>query len=156
MILHVLCDKLNRSILCSVNYRLALTEENCRLEVCCSSRFLILRLLVAVVESLLEVCNLTVLSCKLCILAVQVAAEVVDTCVQTVDFSLVTTLCDSEVVCTVRVTELVNNTCVQLEVREISVVLEVVGCAKFATTETPDNSRLYVNLTCLILTEVES
>ena len=152
MILHVLSDELDVSVLSRINYRLALTEDNCRLEVSRCSWLLILRLAVALVESFLEVSNLTVLSSELRILTVQVVAQIVDLSVQTVDLSLVANLCDSEVVCTVRVLELVNNTCVELEVSVVSIVAN----ALLSALEVPNYCWLNIYLPCLVLAEVES
>ena len=48
------------------------------------------------------------------LIQVEVAAQVVDLCVESVDFGLIAHLCNGKVVRTVRVLELVNDTCIQL------------------------------------------
>jgi hypothetical protein len=121
VILHVVRDKLDWSELCWVNHALTLTEENGWLQV---SNFLALwaswaNTCVALVEELLEASNLTILS-------IEVVAQTVDDSVQTVDLSLVTEVSNLEVVSTVRVLELVNDTCVQLE--ECVVNIELGAC----------------------------
>ena len=162
MILHVVRDEFDWSILCWVNHALALTEENGWLQV---SNFLRLwtswaNACVALVEEFLEACNLTILS-------IEVVAQTVDDSVQTIDLSLVAEVSNLEVVSTVRVLELVNDTSVQLEVCTVNIELSactinnwsisilVFPISKNRTIETPSYSWLNVNLPCLFLTKVE-
>ena len=124
--LHVVGDKLNRSILCGINHALALTEENGRLQVGSRCGLHILGLSIALVESLLEVSNLTILSGEFSILAIEVAAQTVDLSIQTVNLGLVAKLSNGEVVSTVGVLELVDHTSVQLNLAEVQVILGLI------------------------------
>ena len=152
MILHILSDQLDVRHLALVYNSLALTEQYSWLQVCSSSWLHILRLLVALVESILKILDLLVLSRKLSVLVVQVTTKAVDLAVQTIDLVLVAELSDCEVVRTVRVLELVNDTSVQLECRLVDVVSNTLIAI---TVQRPVHRRLNIYLPCLSLAQVE-
>ena len=91
-------------------------------------------------------------------------AEVVDDAVQTVDFFLIVELGNSEVVCSVRVLEFVDETGVQLNESAVEVVFNtaltysgIVVAVNFTVSviQAPDDCRLYIELPCFVFTQVE-
>ena len=128
MISHVRSDKFQRSVLCGVDNSLALTEENGGLQVGYRFRLHVLNdglgLVVAIVQSLLKVRNLTILFSQTAVFVAQVTAKAVDLSVQAINFSLVANLCNREVVRTVRVSKAINQTSVKLNERLVDVVFQ--------------------------------
>ena len=161
MVLHILGDQLNVSLLASVNNALTLTEENSGLQVGSGSGLYVSGLLVALVKRLLQVGDLLVLGNQLCVLSVEVIAKAVNLAVQAVNLSLVTQLSDSEVVSTVRVLELVDDTYIELNHRTVDVVVNAI-MQSFTTYlcggggQSPYHRRLDVCLPLLLAAKVES
>jgi hypothetical protein len=81
---------------------------------------------VASVELSLEVSELSEKSCVVCATSFEVAAESVDLSVESVNFCLVVGTNESEVMCTVRVLEVVCDTSFELEVHIVRVVVRIV------------------------------
>ncbi len=91
-------------------------------------------------------------------------AEVVDDAVQTVNFFLIVEFGNGEVVGSVRVLELVDETGVQLNESTVEIVFNtalaysgVVFAVNFTVSviQAPNNCRLYIELPCLVITQVE-
>ena len=111
MVLHVLGNHLDASILSRLDSALTLTEDYVWLENVLSllNNSSCLRTSLAVSELLLQVSDSASVSSNLTVLSVVVSTELVDLSVQTINLGLVAELSNSEVVSTVAVTELVVN-----------------------------------------------
>ncbi len=163
VVLHVLSNHLDASVLSLIDSSLTLTEDYVRLQniLCRSNNSSSGRTSLACSELSLQVSNLLVSSGQLTSLSVVLSTQTVDLSVQTVDLSLVAELLNLEVVSTVRSTELVVNTSLQ---RESTVELLVTIVTNDALERispsnsglTQNNTRLDVNLPCLVSTQVES
>ena len=156
MVLHIVGDKLDGSILRSVNRRLALTEDYGRLEVCDSGRYLRSRLILTFLKSFMEAVNLLVLVSKnliiLSLLIVILFAETVDLCVESINLRLVATYGIDEVVCTVRVLKLINQAHVQLKSRTIDIIFHTLIAV---AVESIVKGRLEIELPSFLFTEIE-
>ncbi len=163
VVLHVLSNHLDASVLSLIDSSLALTEDYVRLQniLCRSNNSSSGRTSLACSELSLQVSNLLVSSGQLTSLSVVLSTQTVDLSVQTVNLSLVAELLNLEVVSTVRSTELVVNTSLQRE-STVELLLAIntgetlEGISPSNSGLTQNNTRLDVNLPCLVSTQVES
>ncbi len=125
MVLHVVSNHLDASVLSGLDIALTLTEDYVWLQNVLSllNNSSCGRTSLAVSELLLQVSDGLSISSDLAVLSVVVSAELVDLTIQSIDLSLVAELCLSEVVSTVAVAELVVETSLDSEVRIAQVVL---------------------------------
>ena len=157
MISHVRSDKFQRSVLCRVDNRLTLTEENGGLQV--GNRFRLhvlnnrLGLVVAVIQCFLQVSDLTILFCQTAFFTAQVTTKAVDLSIQTIDFRLITKLCNREVVRTVRVSETIDQTSIKLNTRLIEIVFQTTVTS---TVKRIHNSGLNIELELFSSAKVQS
>ena len=82
-------------------------------------------------------------------------AKLIDLCLKSVNLCLVIKASNLEVVCAIRVLELVNNTSVKLNERLVQVVSTIVAKVS-VSAECPCDRRLYIYLPLLVRTEVVS
>ena len=82
-------------------------------------------------------------------------AEVVDFCIEAINFCLIVFFYEGEVVSAVRVFELVGNTCHELKVSKVDVVALTSLC-EATVTQCPYDSRLNINLPFLGSTKIEA
>ena len=161
MVLHVLSNQLYVSLLALVDNALTLAEEDSGLQVGCGSGLYVSGLLVALVKRLLQVGDLLVLGSQLRVLSVEVIAKAINLAVQAVNLSLVTQLSDSEVVSTVRVLELVDDTYIELNHRTVdgvvnAIVQSLATYLRGGSGQGPYHGRLDVCLPLLLAAKVES
>ena len=156
MVLHVRSDELDGSILCGVDGGAALAEEHGGLQVGGGSILLHLNgALQALVELTLQVGQAALQGVDVAVLCVELAAEVIDLSVQTVDEGLVE-LMHGEVVCAVAVAELVDEAGVELHSAAVDVVLSLVVAGESECAgHCPVHRGLDIELPSLLSAQVE-